>query len=420
MGNIANGEVELFASAIVLILLIASIINIKKTRATYFMVMAMVSVALALITDAITWFLVGNTNTLILLKIFWILDYALILLCLLYLHLYFLEYVSWHVRRIKIAEFLFIVVIVISIILWTMSMFNEMFYYFDDMGYFYYAKYHLLSQLPAAALLTYDALVIIKNRKKIDDDVRIFFSLFIILPILSVFTELFMNSAILVYLAMTIAVVLNFVFVHLRQGELVAIQDREIEEKKTQIMLSQIQPHFLYNAITSIMVLCKTDSDMAVDALADFSDYLRGNLELIGKEKIIPFSVELEHIKTYIRLEKLRFFEKLNVEFDIRDSHFMIPTLTIQPLVENAVKHGITKKENGGTIKIITEQDEKNYYVRIIDDGVGFDSSVKKEDGRTHVGLENVKNRLVLCMGAELNIESKVGVGTKVTVVIPK
>ena len=195
---------------------------------------------------------------------------------------------------------------------------------------------------------------------------------------------------------------------------------KELYEAKVNVMVSQIRPHFMYNALSSIAILCKLDPDTAYDATVTFSDYLRGNMDSLKQTAPVPFTTELEHLKKYLYIEKLRFDDKLNIEYDIRDTDFEIPLLSIQPLVENAVKHGVGMKEDGGTVRISTRETETAHEVVIEDDGVGFDVTEKKDDGRSHVGMENTKKRLQEMCGGEVIITSEIGKGTVAKVIIPK
>ena len=196
---------------------------------------------------------------------------------------------------------------------------------------------------------------------------------------------------------------------------------KELYEAKVSLMVSQIQPHFLYNSLTSIAMMCTKDPKTARDATINFADYLRGNMNSLKEKNPVPFEKELEHLKKYLMLEKMRFGDMLNIEYDIRTTDFVIPQLSVQPLVENAVKHGVGMKEDGGTVTIATEETENAYLVIISDDGVGFDTSApKKDDGRSHVGMENVKQRLKEMIDADVVIESAIGEGTVATIIIPK
>ena len=194
----------------------------------------------------------------------------------------------------------------------------------------------------------------------------------------------------------------------------------ELENSRITVMLSQIQPHFLYNSLTSVMDLCDSNPKQAKAAIADFADYLRGNLSSLKTENLISFGTELEHIEKYLRLEKLRFMDELEIVYDIQTKDFMLPALSVQPLVENAVKHGVGKKIGGGTVTIHTTETENEYIIRVTDDGVGFTEGEYADDGGTHVGIENIKKRLDMMINARLEIESKKGIGTKACILIPK
>ncbi|MER2080496.1 MAG: histidine kinase [Ruminococcus sp.] len=196
---------------------------------------------------------------------------------------------------------------------------------------------------------------------------------------------------------------------------------KELYEARVSIMVSQIQPHFLYNSLTSIAMMCTKDPQLAKTATINFADYLRGNMNSLREKNPVPFTQELEHLKKYLMLEQMRFGDMLNIVYDIQATDFRLPQLSVQPLVENAVKHGVGMKEDGGTVTIATRERDDCYEVIITDDGVGFDTSAPpKNDGRSHVGMENTKQRLREMCGAEVIVESEVGMGTVSTIRIPK
>lgn len=196
--------------------------------------------------------------------------------------------------------------------------------------------------------------------------------------------------------------------------------DNKLQESRILLMISQIQPHFLYNVLNTIYHLCDKDIELAKKSVDDFSTYLRNNINSLSTTELISFNTELEHIKTYIELEKIRFGEELEVLYDIRTSDFYLPILSIQPLVENAIKHGVSKKRGGGTVTISSYEDDKNYIICIIDTGVGFDVNKTHQDKENHIGIQNVKDRLKSKVEGKLIIESEIGVGTKVIVYVPK
>lgn len=193
-----------------------------------------------------------------------------------------------------------------------------------------------------------------------------------------------------------------------------------LQENQISIMLSQIQPHFLYNTLNSIYQLCETNPMRARFMVNSFSEYLRNNLSSLEAPGLITFETELSHVNTYLDIEKVRFEDTLEIEYDIKCMDFSLPVLTVQPIVENAVKHGTSKKRGGGRVMISTEDDGQGYVITVSDTGCGFDPDVPKNDGKRHVGIENVRQRLANMCSGSLTIESKVGEGTVATIRIPK
>lgn len=210
-----------------------------------------------------------------------------------------------------------------------------------------------------------------------------------------------------------------YIWLHL---QFVRRHEKELKDgQRVQIMLSQIKPHFLYNSLGAIEELCESDPQMAKAATVAFSRYLRGNMMAIGTASAIPFEKELSHTKFYLELEQIRFEDALQVEYDISCVDFTIPTLTLEPLVENAVRHGIRGNEDGrGTVTISTRELADRFEVSVTDDGPGFDPERMPEDGHPHVGLQNVRERLVQVCGGTLKIESSPAQGTTATIVLPK
>jgi hypothetical protein len=214
--------------------------------------------------------------------------------------------------------------------------------------------------------------------------------------------------------ALSISLFVAFVMQAVRQKEL------ELTHSKVAIMLTQIQPHFLYNALAAIAQLCKDNPAKAEKATIDFSTYLRGNMESLGDKGLITVEKELLHVKGYLDLEAMIYDDTLHVVYNIESGGFMLPPLTIQPIVENAVKHGVGQKEDGGTVTVSVRETDTDYLVIVSDDGVGFDTSKPHQDDREHIGVENVRRRLKEQCGGTLVIESEPGIGTTVTMKLPK
>lgn len=195
---------------------------------------------------------------------------------------------------------------------------------------------------------------------------------------------------------------------------------QELQENRISIMLSQMKPHFIFNTLNTIYHLCDIDPEKAKSTLSSFSTYLRNNINNLGQSEMIFFEKELSFINAYLDIEKVRFDDELLISFDIGASDFKLPVLTVQPIVENAVKHGTSKKEGISHLYITTRETERFYEIEIRDTGVGFDSSISKNDGDKHIGIDNVRQRLKTLCNGTLTIESTLGVGTTALIQIPK
>ncbi len=197
-------------------------------------------------------------------------------------------------------------------------------------------------------------------------------------------------------------------------------REHELEQTQVNLLLSQIKPHFIYNTLASIRYLCTEDSDKAVEMLDNLSNYLRKSTDIMTKKQIISFKNELQLVDNYLYIMNVRFGDKIEIRKNIEAEDFCIPFLTLQPLIENAINHGLKKKSENGIITISSVEDETEFLVIVEDNGVGFDVDKEFSDGSEHVGIYNVEKRLRLISKGELKIESEKGIGTKVTVVIPK
>lgn len=194
--------------------------------------------------------------------------------------------------------------------------------------------------------------------------------------------------------------------------------EAELKESRISIMLSQIQPHFIYNTLGTIERMCLKDPQKAFDLVRNFSLYLRGNFSELDSVTPIRFADEIKHVEYYVNIEKVR-FPDMSIEYDVEATEFVLPALSVQPLVENAIKHGLMRLETGGTVKIHSYETPTHFCVEVTDDGVGFDTDAPVDE-KKHVGLRNIRGRLKAMVNGALVMESKPGVGTKAIIMIPK
>ena len=231
-----------------------------------------------------------------------------------------------------------------------------------------------------------------------------------ILPLCVSILQLFHYTLSFMYISVLAALIILYVNIQVDMGH-------RIEEFKNKVMISQIQPHFMYNTLTTIKALCRVEPDLAAKTITNFADYLRGNMDFASLETTIPFEKELNHTRIYTEIEALR-FDNIKFEFQIEDIDFEIPALTVQPMVENAVRHGVRSKPDAHIL--IHTYAEENYHVVVIkDNGKGFDHA-QFNGSRTHIGLLNTRLRVERLVNGKFSAESIPGQGVTITIKIPR
>jgi len=307
--------------------------------------------------------------------------------------------------------------VAVNMIVYFMCFFTKWVFWYDENNIFHetfmgYTVY-LVCGLYIIALTVYSILE--SKISKIRS--TILFSMLIFAVISIIVSRIAKLEYTIVIDALMISLTFYYMFISYQFVYQKAIEhSQEMNAKNTALMLSQIQPHFIYNTLATIQVLYDVDPELASDTISDFSMYLRTNLDSLDKTKPVPIMDEVKHAECYAKIEKLR-FDTIQVIFDIQDKSFFLPVLTIQPMVENAIKYGVRGLKNG-TVWIKTYEENKKHYLVIEDNGRGFDVDEMGRDGKNHVGVNNVKSRIENMVNGTFNIESEVGKGTKVTIVI--
>lgn len=199
-----------------------------------------------------------------------------------------------------------------------------------------------------------------------------------------------------------------------------ALKEQEVMLRNAQIqsMVQQIRPHFIFNTLTSIYVLCREDPSMAMAAIQDFTSYLQANFTAISMNQLISFTDELRHTQAYLAVEDLCYGNRLNITYDLQTTAFRLPPLTLQPIVENAVKHGVGAGQKSGHLMIRTFMKGEDAVICVEDDGPGL--LQESIDETNHIGIRNVSDRLRIMCNGTLHIRNRQEGGTVVTITIPK
>ena len=329
---------------------------------------------------------------------------------------YLIEFMDLKGVKIRFLFYCILGLALTQVILSLVSPWCETYYYIDEAGWYQRGRLFALSQLIPFVMYLMNVALIWIGRKRQRTEAVLYMSAFILFPAIGEIIQIIHYGVVWVNIGATIGMLIVQINVQSEQEFIMQQKEKELTQMHMNIMISQIQPHFLYNSLTAIRQLCESDPAQAKQAIFEFSRFLRANMNALTIRERIPFSQELEHITNYLSLEKRRFGERLQVHYEIEAMDFTLPTLSVQPIVENAVRHGIIRRENGGSVTIATRKCKGGVEVRVKDDGVGFHV---KHDGGRHIGLENVRSRLrELCKG-DLRVESTVGVGTEVILWIP-
>ena len=306
----------------------------------------------------------------------------------------------------------------LGMLLVIVSQFTDLYYTIDAQNLYHRNPAYIISMIIPVCGMLLDLGLLIRYRKNVSREMLVSMASYEVLLLAAVIAQSFYYGVSLINIAICISMILIFVSAMVEQNKELASRQEEAANLRVELMLSQIKPHFIYNALTVIQRLCVKDPKLAQETVAEFATYLRGNLESLDRKTPVYFEKELEHVQCYLAIEKKRFGDRVNVVYDIQDEDFVIPALTLQPLVENAIKHGICKKEEGGTVWISTERKKDVVYVVVKDDGVGFQKS--QADGNEHVGMRNVESRLHSMCGGTLEIESIPGKGTMAMITLPQ
>ena len=398
--------------------------NFEKEKKRW-MILMQLSCAVLLLNDALAWGFRGGQGTvayyMVRISNFVVFLYSDVLFYL--FHRYMCECLFGKQKKGGKRDVRIIagsLIAIVGMVLVVISQFTGLYYRFDAHNFYHRNPTYYISFLIPMAGMLIDLTLLIQYRKNISQQMFVSMVSYIALPFAGVIVQTFYYGVSLINIAISISKILMFIVAMVEQNQILAMREKEAADLRISLMLSQIAPHFIYNTLTTIQGLCDKDPALAKETTGQFAKYLRGNLDSLSQNENIPFSRELEHVKCYLSIEKKRFGDRVNVVYDIEEDGFMIPALTLQPIVENAVKHGLCKKDGGGTVWIHAYETDGTNQIVVEDDGAGFDAKSLLNDGKKHIGLRNVKSRLKdMCKGT-IDVTSEIGKGTKVTIGIPR
>lgn len=300
-----------------------------------------------------------------------------------------------------------------------LSLWNGMLFTVTAGNIYQRGSWFWLSQVIPALICMLDLGMMVRYHRCLRLKEMVTLSSYIFIPLLAEAFQIFNYGIALLSSSITLSILLIFINLQSARELRMERQEKELAEQRIDIMLSQIQPHFLYNSLTAIRRLCDHDPQQAKQSIRDFALFLQANMDSLKSKAPIPFDQELVHVESYLALELQRFQNRLRVVYDITCRDFSVPPLSLQPIVENAVRHGVLKREEGGTVTIRTRETAEAWLIIVEDDGVGI-AAPDNTEKRSHIGIQNVRGRLgTLCQGT-LELESAAGAGTTATIMIPK
>ena len=331
---------------------------------------------------------------------------------------YVVEYLSPFGRVSPIYMRISLVIAGFHLIGCVLTPFTGLYYVISEENIYRRGGAVLLASILPVAVYGMTTFLTLKFRKVLRPRIIVALLSYVWIPLLGQIIQNFFRGVATLNPAITLSILFIFFNLQLDRDLQHEKDKQELAEANIRVMLSQIQPHFLYNTLAVIRGLCDMDPVGAKEAINDFSVFLRANMDSLTNVHPISFEQELMHVKSYLNLGQQMYEDELEVVYDIRTTEFMVPALSLQPIVENALHKGIRKKEGGGTIIIRTEERKEDFRITVADDGAGFEMKDLKKQG--HIGIENVKKRLEVMCGGTLDIDSIPGKGTTVYMNIPK
>jgi sensor histidine kinase YesM len=296
------------------------------------------------------------------------------------------------------------------------AQFTKVFYFVTPDNQYFRGPLFAVMISPMVVIMILNIAGVIRRRKKLS---KLYFAALLVylLPMtVAVYFHMFFEAEVYVVLCMALFALVMFGLILADNMDQFMHQQREIANQRADIMVLQMRPHFICNTMMGIYYLCDQDPQKAKQVTLDFTTYLRKNFTAIASEDTVPFTAELEHTRAYLAVEQAQFEDSLFVSFDTPHTMFRVPPLTLQPIVENAVKHGLTASSDPIHISVVTRQTDSASEILVEDDGPGF---APADDNEPHIALNNIRQRLEWMCKGKLTISPREGGGTSVRVRIP-
>jgi len=294
--------------------------------------------------------------------------------------------------------------------------FNGVFSYATADNQDYRGPLFALLLLPLIAILLLNLWGAVRRRARMSHKAFLSFVIAQVPMTVALLVMLFVDALPLFDISYVLSALAMYSFILSDQIEQDLRLQREIAHERASVLVLQMRPHFIYNTLMSIHSLCSLDPQMAQQITMDFTNYLRRNFNAVASDSTIPFSTELEHTRAYLAVEQARYDDMLVVDYDTPFTRFRLPPLTLQPIVENAVKHGMDLDSDPLCISIRTRYTDVGTEIIVEDNGIGFDPSGESEP---HIALKNIRQRLEMMCGGTLELTSREAGGTRVTIRVP-
>ena len=224
----------------------------------------------------------------------------------------------------------------------------------------------------------------------------------------------------LVAVAWAVSLSLNHALIIIDSEKRLAETEKHLGLTRAAQLAVQIQPHFIFNTLSAIESLCQADPQAAAESVENLAGYLRGNMDALASEGLIPFDTEMRHIRQYIALEQADPSRRFSFDYELNVRDFSLPALTVQPIVENAVKHGaLTRRDGSRRVTLTTDLAGRMIRITVTDNGSGNDNLTEAQKEKKGIGIESTEKRLETLCNGSLRILSDEH-GTRAVILIPK